>query len=34
VVYPGEHHGIKRPSFNKDRYERYLAWFGKHVKGL
>ncbi|MGB5370738.1 MAG: prolyl oligopeptidase family serine peptidase, partial [Flavobacteriaceae bacterium] len=34
VVYPGEYHGIKRPSFNKDRYERYLVWFGKHVKGI
>lgn len=33
VVYPGEHHGIRRPSFQKDRYQRYLAWYGKHVKG-
>ncbi len=22
VVYPGEHHGIRRPSFQKDRFER------------
>ncbi|MEZ5308365.1 MAG: S9 family peptidase [Pyrinomonadaceae bacterium] len=34
VVYPGEHHGIRRPSFQKDRYERYLGWFDKHVKGV
>ena len=33
VVYPGEHHGIRRPSFQKDRLERYLAWYAKHVKG-
>ena len=34
VVYPGEHHGISRPSFQKDRYERYLGWYNKYVKGL
>jgi dipeptidyl aminopeptidase/acylaminoacyl peptidase len=33
VVYPDEHHGISRPSFHKDLYQRYLAWFEKHVKG-
>nr|WP_245683917.1 prolyl oligopeptidase family serine peptidase [Rhodohalobacter halophilus] len=33
VVYPGEHHGIRRPSFQKDRYERYLEWFDHYVKG-
>lgn len=32
VVYPDEHHGIKRPSFVKDRYERYLNWFNSYVK--
>ena len=24
---------VTRPSYQKDRYERYLAWYGKHVKG-
>lgn len=33
VVYPGEHHGIRRPSFQKDRYQRYLRWYDSHVKG-
>jgi len=33
VVYPDEHHGIRYPSFQKDRYERYLNWFNKYVKG-
>jgi dipeptidyl aminopeptidase/acylaminoacyl peptidase len=32
VVYPGESHGIRRPSFQRDRYERYLAWYDKYVK--
>src|SRR5690606_2611302 len=33
VVYPGETHSIRRPSFQKDRYERWLAWFDRYVKG-
>lgn len=33
VVYPGEHHGIRKPTFQKDRFERYLSWFGTYVKG-
>jgi dipeptidyl aminopeptidase/acylaminoacyl peptidase len=32
VVYPGEKHGIARPSYQKDRIERYLAWYGKYLK--
>jgi dipeptidyl aminopeptidase/acylaminoacyl peptidase len=33
VVYPGQPHGITKPSYVKDRFERYLAWYGKYVKG-
>jgi dipeptidyl aminopeptidase/acylaminoacyl peptidase len=33
VVYPGQHHGISKPSYQKDLYERYLAWYDKYVKG-
>ena len=33
VVYPGEDHGIDRPSFRKDRLQRYLDWYGRYVKG-
>jgi len=33
VVYPDESHGISRPSFQKDRYDRYLAWYDTHVRG-
>ena len=32
VVYPGESHSIKVPSYQKDRFERYLAWFGRYLK--
>ena len=32
VIYPGQSHGIRRPSFQEDRYQRYLDWFGKHLK--
>ena len=34
VVYPDESHGISRPSFQQDRYDRYLAWYDTHVRGL
>ncbi len=32
VIYPGEDHGIERPSYRKDRYERYLAWYDRFLK--
>jgi dipeptidyl aminopeptidase/acylaminoacyl peptidase len=32
VIYPNENHGIARPSYVRDRYERYLAWYGKYLK--
>jgi dipeptidyl aminopeptidase/acylaminoacyl peptidase len=31
VIYPGESHGITRPSFVLDRMERYLAWYDEHL---
>jgi dipeptidyl aminopeptidase/acylaminoacyl peptidase len=33
VIYPNEFHGISRPSYVRDRYERYLAWYDKYIKG-
>ncbi|HYK37608.1 S9 family peptidase [Alloacidobacterium sp.] len=33
VVYPGEFHGFRRPSFIRDRYQRYFAWYDKYVMG-
>jgi dipeptidyl aminopeptidase/acylaminoacyl peptidase len=32
VIYPGQFHGFTRPSFIRDRYERYLAWYDKYLK--
>ena len=32
IIYPGEFHGIQRPSFQRDRMERYLAWYDKYLK--
>lgn len=32
VVYPGQGHGIGIPSYQKDRYQRYLAWYETWVK--
>jgi dipeptidyl aminopeptidase/acylaminoacyl peptidase len=31
VIYPGEFHGIKKPSYLRDRLERYLAWYRKYL---
>ena len=33
IIYPNEFHGITRPSYIRDRYERYLAWYDKYLKG-
>lgn len=32
IVYPGQFHGISKPSYQKDRIERYVAWFSKYLK--
>jgi dipeptidyl aminopeptidase/acylaminoacyl peptidase len=32
VIYPNENHGISRPSYQRDRAERYLAWYEKYLK--
>ena len=34
VVYPGEHHSLSKPSFQKDKHERFLNWFDLYVKGI
>ena len=31
VVYPGQHHGISVPSYQKDRVTRYLDWYSKYL---
>ncbi len=32
VIYPGEYHGIRRPSFLLDRMQRWNAWLDKYLK--
>jgi dipeptidyl aminopeptidase/acylaminoacyl peptidase len=32
VIYPGQFHGITRPSYIHDRYQRYLDWYDAHLK--
>ena len=32
IIYPNENHGISRPSYQRDRMERYLAWYEKYLK--
>ena len=32
IIYPGQFHGLKRPSFLRDRYQRYLDWYAKYLK--
>ena len=32
IIYPGQFHGISIPSYQRDRLDRYLAWYGKYLK--
>jgi dipeptidyl aminopeptidase/acylaminoacyl peptidase len=32
VVYPGQTHGINKPTYQKDRWQRYLEWYGRFLK--
>lgn len=31
VIYPGQHHAIRRPTFQIDRLERYVAWYDRQL---
>lgn len=31
VIYPGQFHGLKKPSYFIDRYKRYLDWYAKWI---
>lgn len=31
IVYPGQFHGFTRPSFIKDRFVRWMAWYDKYL---
>jgi dipeptidyl aminopeptidase/acylaminoacyl peptidase len=32
VIYPGQHHLMALPSYERDRLERYVAWFDRYLK--
>jgi len=32
VIYPDQWHDIETPSYQKDRYERYLAWYDRYLQ--
>ncbi len=32
IIYPGQFHGITKPSYQVDRFDRYLKWFGQYLK--
>jgi len=32
IIYPDQFHGLKRPSFLRDRFQRYLDWYAKYLK--
>jgi dipeptidyl aminopeptidase/acylaminoacyl peptidase len=32
VIYPDQHHGISKPSYKKDRLDRYLSWYGRYLR--
>jgi dipeptidyl aminopeptidase/acylaminoacyl peptidase len=34
VIYPGQFHGLTKPSYLRDRLERYLAWYNQYVLGV
>jgi dipeptidyl aminopeptidase/acylaminoacyl peptidase len=33
VIYPGQYHGLSKPSYQRDRLERYVQWFDRYLKG-
>ncbi|HEX7183837.1 MAG TPA: S9 family peptidase [Thermoanaerobaculia bacterium] len=33
VIYPDQSHSIQKPTYVKDRFDRYLAWYDKYLKG-
>lgn len=32
IIYPGEYHGLSKPSYLRDRMQRYVDWYGKYLK--
>lgn len=34
IVYPNQYHGITLPSFQRDRLQRYLAWYDRYLRSV
>jgi dipeptidyl aminopeptidase/acylaminoacyl peptidase len=32
VIYPGQTHGLSKPSYQRDRLQRYLDWYAKYLR--
>jgi dipeptidyl aminopeptidase/acylaminoacyl peptidase len=32
VIYPDQHHGLTKPSYLRERMQRYLDWHGKYLQ--
>jgi dipeptidyl aminopeptidase/acylaminoacyl peptidase len=32
IIYPGQYHGITKPTYERDRLQRYLAWYDRYLK--
>ena len=32
IIYPGEYHEIRKPSYQRDRLQRYLDWYGRYLQ--
>ena len=32
VIYPGQFHGLKKPTYLLDRVKRYLEWYAKYIR--
>ncbi|MGI8432800.1 MAG: alpha/beta hydrolase family protein, partial [Chthoniobacterales bacterium] len=32
VIYPNQFHGIRKPIYLLDRFQRYLAWYAKYLR--
>ncbi|WP_138992076.1 S9 family peptidase [Larkinella sp. C7] len=32
IIYPGQFHGLSVPSYQTDRFDRYLKWFDQYLK--
>jgi len=32
IIYPGQYHAITKPTYMRDRVQRYVDWFGKYLQ--